>query len=421
MEADGAVAHLPPLAARVVGVDEVPRALVPLLLVNTLGTIAFSSFFAYIVVWATDRLEASGSALGVAFLASALASAAVGAAGGALSDRVGRRPVILVGWGFTALGALAAALVGTDTRLGLLAMVATGALGAVGQGADMALVADLVREEAREGAYAAVRLCANLGAAVGPLVGAVALGLGGWSVFFGVAIASAFGAFAAAWRWLPARGRYTPEPRGQRSSAWVVVRDVPFAAFWVAGLLAFMIYTAYEVLLPRFLLSDHDYAPWTWGALVAINPVLVVIFQMRVTAWAGRRGAPGPQLALATLIMGLPFLLLVASASPPVVVLVIVLFVMGEMLWVPTGQALAERLSPDELRGAYMGAFGATGAVAFALGPFVGLTVHDAAGSSVMWAAVAGFAVVGALTLLVVIARVRDRLAASPVVAQPPP
>ena len=93
MGADAPTARLPRAAARLVGVEQVPRALVPLLAVNTLGATAFSTFFAYVVVWATDRLAASGSALGIAFLLSALASAAIGSVGGALSDRVGRRPM----------------------------------------------------------------------------------------------------------------------------------------------------------------------------------------------------------------------------------------------------------------------------------------------------------------------------------------
>ena len=38
-----------------------------------------------------------------------------------------------------------------------------------------------------------------------------------------------------------------------------------------------------------------------------------------------------------------------------------VIFVVGEMLWVPTSQAIAAELAPEDLRGAYMGAFNARG------------------------------------------------------------
>ena len=47
------------------------------------------------------------------------------------------------------------------------------------------------------------------------------------------------------------------------------------------------------------------------------------------------------------------------------------------MLWVPTSQAIAARLAPADLRGAYMGAFGSTAGFAFAIGPFAGLPLRD--------------------------------------------
>ena len=55
----------------------------------------------------------------------------------------------------------------------------------------------------------------------------------------------------------------------------------------------------------------------------------------------------------------------------------IFLFVIGEMLWVPTSQAVVAGLAPADLRGAYMGAFGSRAAAGFALAPFIGLSVGD--------------------------------------------
>jgi hypothetical protein len=55
--------------------------------------------------------------------------------------------------------------------------------------------------------------------------------------------------------------------------------------------------------------------------------------------------------------MGIPFLILIAAHGVPAIVVVLLLFVVGEMLWVPTSQAIAVRLAPEALRGAYMGAY----------------------------------------------------------------
>ena len=102
----------------------------------------------------------------------------------------------------------------------------------------------------------------------------------------------------------------------------------------------------------------------------------MTFFQLRLTRRvAGVAGRS--KLVVAMLLMGLPFLLLSLSAAIPVVVLVIFLFVIGEMLWVPMSQSVVAGLAPEDLRGAYMGAFGGTAAMGFALAPFIGLQVGD--------------------------------------------
>ena len=51
------------------------------------------------------------------------------------------------------------------------------------------------------------------------------------------------------------------------------------------------------------------------------------------------------------LIMGLPFLLLVWTHALAALVFVIVVFVIGEMLWVPTSQAVVADLAPPDIAG----------------------------------------------------------------------
>ena len=100
----------------------------PLLVVDALGSIAFSNFFVYVAIWGKERLHATDTQLGIAFLLSALAGAVAGAFGGALSDRIGRKPVIVMGWAATVLVALVALAAGDRTLLGLGAFVVVSAV-----------------------------------------------------------------------------------------------------------------------------------------------------------------------------------------------------------------------------------------------------------------------------------------------------
>jgi predicted MFS family arabinose efflux permease len=81
-----------------------------------------------------------------------------------------------------------------------------------------------------------------------------------------------------------------------------------------------------------------------------------------------------------------------------VVALVILIFVIGEMLWVPTSQAVVAALAPADIRGAYMGLFGGTWSVGWALTPFLGLQVRGNYGDAVMWMCVAVLGVTAGIT-----------------------
>ena len=378
------------------GSDVVP-ALRPLLAVSLAGSLAGSAGWSFLGIWAVKRLGASSLALGLAFLAGALLSAGVGYFGGHLSDYLGRRPLILFGWGGQALFGLLFLSVGTQTLYGLALLATIPAFGALGSAADQALVSDLVPVERREASYAATRVASNLGTTLGPPIGGLLLLVGSWTALFLGVFALSVAAFAVALRWLPRRGDFAPESAPERGSFGVIRRDRVFLLFLLSGTLAFIVYVAFAVVLPISLVSSHGFSASTWGFLVVVNPLLVTLFQLRLT----RRVtgiSPATKLFVSMLLMGLPFLLLSLSASLLVVIVILVVFVVGEMLWVPTSQTVVAAIAPEDLRGAYMGAFGATAAAGFALGPLLGLQVRHAFGDTTMWVFFAAVSVAAALT-----------------------
>jgi predicted MFS family arabinose efflux permease len=203
-------------------------------------------------------------------------------------------------------------------------------------------------------------------------------------------------ATALAFRYLPRRGLFAPESPPERGSFGVVARDRPFLLFLGSSVLATMTYVAFEALLPISLVSSHGIAPSTWGFLVVVNPILVTVVQLRLT----RATASIPaaiKLAVAMPLMGVPFLVLAVSSAIPVVAALVLVFVIGEMLWVPTSQAVVAAFAPADIRGAYMGAFGGSWAAAWALTPFLGLQTRHAFGDGAMWGAVAALSAIAAV------------------------
>ena len=382
---------------RLIWGDDVDSALRPVLLVSVFGALAFSSVWSFVGIWAIKALGASSTQLGAAFMAASLASVAAGYLGGALSDRIGRKPVILFGFGTEALLLLSLAAVGNRVLLGLSVVALGSAFGSVGGGASQAMVADLVPPERHERAYASVRVALNLGVTIGPPLGGVLLLGGHWPRLFLGSGVLLLAVIVLAAKFLPRRGAFSPEEPPQRSSFAVIRRDFPFLLFVVSGVLAYLVYVAYETVLPISLVSTHGLSPSAWGFLVIVNPIAVTLFQLRLTRRVERYD-PAPRLVIAMLLMGFPFLLLSFSSSIPFVAALIFVFVIGEMLWVPTSQAIVAGLSPPDLRGAYMGAFGSTSSIGFALTPLLGLSVRSAAGDTAMWSVFALISVVAAVT-----------------------
>ena len=378
----------------------VERSFVPLLVVTLLSTTAFAALWSYLGIWSVTRLHASTGEVGVVYAINALAAATAGYLGGRLSDRLGRRFVICLGWGGEAAAALALALVGSRSYLGFALIVVAGAASGPGMAATNAVVADLVPEDQQESAYATLRVVSNIGYAAGPPLAALSIIGGHWSrLFVGTSLMGFAAAIVAAgFLKVPASAR-NPHPRNDPAerSTHAIVHDRPFLLLLLSTLLAFIVYVAYENVLPIATVKYLGLATTTWGLLAIVNPVVVTLFQVRVTRLVQRFPATR-RLAGSLLLMGLPFLLLILNSSTAMIVVVVGVFAVGEMVWVPTSQALAASLAPPRERGAYMGAFGASSSVAWAIGPLIALNLLGASGPALTWVFFAGMGVAAGVT-----------------------
>ena len=393
---------------RVIWGDDVDPALRPVLGVSLVTSAASSAMWSFVAIWAIEELGAKRE-LPFAFLVGAILAGASGFLGGYLSDRIGRRRVILLGQGIM-VGYPILFLAASDTKwVGLALLALAGMIGSLGGSVSQAMVADLVAPERHEAAYASVRVASNLGVVAGPPIGGLLLVLGSWSALFPcVAVLSGL-AWLIAYRFLPRRGAFAPEGPPERGSLAVILADKPFLLFLGSAIFAWLVYVAYEIVLPVSLVDGFGYDASAWGFLVWINPLLVTLFQLRLT----RRTAgvaPAPKLVAALLVMGLPFALLAWSQSIVAVVVVVVVFVIGEMLWVPTSQAVVADLAPADIRGAYMGAFGSAPAIGFALSPLIGLQVRNSFGDDATWLMFAALGVVAAVLGGLALAGVGRRL-----------
>lgn len=377
------------------------RALRPVLAAAFLYEISFSTFWSYAGIFAVKGLGASPKDVGLLFLLSAGPAGIANYFSGSLSDRFGRRPLIALSFAADALVMIALVAVGRNVVAGFALVVSAGVVGAPAYTLSRTLVADLVEPQLREGGYARLRVVQNLGIALGPPLAGLMVYLGGWRTFLSaIAGIGVVGCVAAA-RFLPALGSQPDAPL--TGAVRAIARDRRYLLLLASTVLGFFVFAGFETVLPVVAVTSYGLGASSWGLLIAIDPVLILLLQLWLTRSLGSVPV-SRKLFWSLLVMGGSFLILLGSTTRLALVLVIVTFVLGEMVWGPTVQSYAARLSPRARRGAYLGAFSATTGPAWALGPFIALQLRAAAGNGPVWLFLAGC---GALAALLGVAATR--------------
>ncbi|MGW2300481.1 MFS transporter [Streptomyces sp. NPDC001809] len=338
------------------------------------------------------------------------------AVGGVLADRIGRRATMLIG------------LVGASAAQGALflapgvwtmaaAALLISAAGSTVSPAAYALLADAVDSDRRRRAYALFGWGVNIGTAVAGVLGGYLAARGYWLLFVVDAGSMLAYALVVAVR-LRDPGTGATEAKEQAPGAGggkdgigygVVLRDrLALLLLPLFGVQLF-VYSLTEVALP-LAVHDSGLSPAVYGAMAAVNAVLVVALQPFVTG----RLAGFPQLAVqavgSTLIAGGVALTGLADGVVGYTVSVVV-WSLGEVVVAGIAAGVVANLAPAHARGRYQGAFSWTWGLARFAALTLGVAAYTTLGPSVLWwtALVAGTA--AAVGTVALTARVNARAA----------
>jgi MFS family permease len=143
----------------------------------------------------------------------------------------------------------------------------------------------------------------------------------------------------------------------------------------------------------------------TFGALMSLNGLIIVLLELPLTAITGRY-ARQPVIAVGFLLVGVGFALTAWATSVPLLAVTVAIWTIGEIANAPVSQAYVAELAPSHLRGRYQGAWGLTFGLALIVGPVVGTAAY-AANATAFWLSCGVLGVSAALLVLGVTPRRR--------------
>jgi len=364
--------------------------------IDTLGRTILNPF---LMLYVTKKFDVGMTEVGMLFGLMAVANTVGRMLGGALTDRLGRKGMVIFGLVISGLSSLAMGLVGTF-ELFFAVVLFVGLVASIGGPAHGAMIADLLPEEKRTGGFGIFRVVTNLSWVCGPVIGGLLATRSYMPLFICDAVASTItgGIVLLAIRETrPAPREGEPEQTMGQTFAgyWDVLRDVTFTLFIGACILMTVVYIQLYTTLGVYLRDTHGVSEQAYGYLMSLNATAVVLLQIPIARRIARY-RPMTMMALGTLLYAIGFGMYGLVSSYVLFIVAMFIITVGEMVVMPTSQALVAKIAPEDMRGRYMAVFGFGWVIPQAVGPLLAGLVMDNADPRWVWYAAGLLGLVGA-------------------------
>jgi len=303
--------------------------------------------------------------------------------GGWFSDKIGTKKVqvfslLIGGTGYIVLGYVKNPLL-MSLSLFLLAIVAESFRPAVSTA-----TANSCKPENRARGYALLRLAINLGVSIGPAIGGF-LALYDYTFIFWIEglTSIAAGLFLHKLFNEPKKNKSPLDANTQSAiiSPW---RDTVFLQLILVLVILGVVFNQLFNTWPLFLKEVYSFTEDHIGMLIALNGLMIVIFEMPLVHWV-ENFKKVPIIALGSFLLCFGFGAVVFSGAGLFIVLTVMIWSVGEMMVFPLLTTFIANLAHDSNRGSYMGMMTFTFSLSFVIGPTLGSWIYNQLGSSALW------------------------------------
>jgi MFS family permease len=383
--------------------NDYPRTFWTLMGVSFIDHLGGALLFPFFALYITSRFNVGMTEVGILFALFSISSFIGSALGGAMSDRLGRRGMLIFSLVSTSISSVLMGLVNSLAVFYMFALL-VGIFTDVGGPARMAMMADLLPEEKRVSGFGVFRVVFNVAAAIGPAIGGFMATRSYMALFISDAVLSLITAYLV-FRYIPEtkpeEQADTPhESLGETFKGYLtVLGDRIFVFYIFASILAGLVYMNFNTTLGVFLRDYRGIPESGYGLLITINATMVVVMQFSISRVIDKY-KPMVMMALGTMLSGLGFAMFGFVHTYSLAVVAMVILTVGEMVWAPVSNALVATFAPEDKRGRYMAAFGFSWGIPFAIGPLLAGRVLDTGHGDWLWYACGILGILGTLSFL---------------------
>ena len=369
-------AEFPPLFWIIVGT----------LFIDSIGSTLLFPFFAlyFTQKFAVGMTEA-GTLLGMSSLFGLIGSLI----GGAITDRFGRRRLILFGLTSSALSSLSLGLVSNISSLYFLIII-VGLLSRVAVPAYDAVLADILPEAKRQEGFGIMRVAFNYAWIFGTALGGLIAARSFLALFIMDAVLSMIAAIIL-YRFMMETKPVSPVEVKTNESFLntiagykVTLRDLAFMSFLVTGMIVLVVYQQEYTSLPVYLRDVHQIDSKSYGVMLFLSGLQVVLFQFWISRTI-RIYPPFLMMTLGALFLMVGFGIIGFVSGIALFMLSILVITFGEMIFYPTGQVLAVGFAPVNMRGRYMAIYSLAWAIPATIGPAAAGLILDHRDPDLLW------------------------------------
>ncbi|MBP1962687.1 MDR family MFS transporter [Paenibacillus aceris] len=320
---------------------------------------------------------------------------------GSLSDKYGRKPMMLAALIIQAF-AIGGYIFASHVWEFALISIVNGIGHAMFGPAANAQISDVVPEQKRAEVFALLHTALNMGSAFGPLLGLLLFTLNPTIIFLACSITLFAYAGLVVWKvpeTMPikrneeqifAKSKVKIKWSEHKSLLWITFLAMPVS----------LLYAQVESTFPLHLQQNFENYKSVFATIITFNGCVVIALQL----WIAKRTEHVPAYIVVAVSYTLFAVVSIGYGFVPflaVLLFVEFLFTIGEMLNGPHIQKVISVIAPEEHRGLYFSVFGMNWQLSRAIGPILGGLVFSHYGGKMM------FAILGVILVVAGIAQTR--------------